>query len=137
MLFTVISTNGFYSPPPPLKKKWFETIVWNVNIVYGNPKSENSQGYAQKPQRNCGIVSSWIWLLARSFFKKYLKNTFPKKVYTLYCTSIVIFCSWHLLSTKYFGNKLNHFDYFYSIRTPRMVVILQYLMFILKNNLYF
>ncbi len=28
-------------------------LVCNVNIVYGNLKSENSQDYAQKTQRNC------------------------------------------------------------------------------------
>jgi hypothetical protein len=50
LLFTVTSTNGFYSfPPPPLSKNGLK-LVCNVNIVYGNLKSENSQGYAQKPQ---------------------------------------------------------------------------------------
>ncbi len=32
---------------------WF-----NVNIVYGNLTSENSQDYAQKPQRNCTFMRS-------------------------------------------------------------------------------
>ncbi len=35
-------------------------LVCNVNIVYGNLKSEKSQDYAQKPQRN---LRSWIRLL--------------------------------------------------------------------------
>ncbi len=43
--------------PPPLEQKWFETGC-NVNIVYGNLKSENSQDYAQKPQRNCAFMNS-------------------------------------------------------------------------------
>jgi hypothetical protein len=54
LLFTVTSTNGFYSPPP--HPAWAK-VVWNwfviVNIVYGYLKSENFQGYAQKPQGNC------------------------------------------------------------------------------------
>jgi hypothetical protein len=33
-------------------------LVCNVNIVYGNFKSENSQDYAQKPQRNCTFMNS-------------------------------------------------------------------------------
>jgi hypothetical protein len=50
------STNGFYSPP--LEQKWFKTGLYTVNIVYGNFKSENSQGYAQKRQRNCTFMNS-------------------------------------------------------------------------------
>ncbi len=30
----------------------------NVNIVYGNLKSENCQDYAQKPQQNCKFMNS-------------------------------------------------------------------------------
>ncbi len=33
-------------------------LFCNVNIVYGNLKSENSQDYAQKPQRNCTFMNS-------------------------------------------------------------------------------
>jgi hypothetical protein len=40
---------GFYSPLP-LSKSGLK-LVCNVNIVYGNLKSENSQEYALKPQR--------------------------------------------------------------------------------------
>ncbi len=32
-------------------------LVCDVNIVYGNLKSENSQDYAQKPQRNCTFMN--------------------------------------------------------------------------------
>ncbi len=32
--------------------------VFYVNIVYGNLKFENSQDYAQKPQRNCMFMNS-------------------------------------------------------------------------------
>ncbi len=49
------STNGFYHPP--LIKSGLK-LVCNVNIVYGNLKSENSQDYAQKPQRNCTFINS-------------------------------------------------------------------------------
>jgi hypothetical protein len=50
-LFTVTSTNRFYSSPP-LSKSGLK-LVCNVSIVYGNLKSENSQDYAQKHQLNC------------------------------------------------------------------------------------
>ncbi len=33
-------------------------MVCNVNIVFGNLKSENSQDYSQKPQRNCMFMNS-------------------------------------------------------------------------------
>jgi hypothetical protein len=33
-------------------------LVCNVNIVYGDLKSENSQDYAHKPQRNCMFMNS-------------------------------------------------------------------------------
>ncbi len=43
-----------YTPPPP-----FETsLLYKHCIVYRNLKSENSQDYARKPQRNCTFVSS-------------------------------------------------------------------------------
>ncbi len=57
LLFTVISTKGFSSPPPPPSKSGLK-LVCNVNIVYGNLKSENSQDYAQKPQRNWTLMNS-------------------------------------------------------------------------------
>jgi hypothetical protein len=48
-----------HPPPPQCKSKWFETgVVCNVNIVYMNLKSENSQDYAQKPQRNLTFMNS-------------------------------------------------------------------------------
>ncbi len=50
--FTVTCSNGFYSLPPPLSKSGLK-LAYNVNIVYGNLKSENFKDYAPKPQRNC------------------------------------------------------------------------------------
>ncbi len=44
-------------PPPPMRKSGLK-LVCNVIIVYGNPKSENSQDYAQKPQRKCTFTNS-------------------------------------------------------------------------------
>ncbi len=43
--------------PHPLSKSDLK-LVYNVNIVYGNLKSENSLAYAQKPQRNCTFMNS-------------------------------------------------------------------------------
>ncbi len=51
LLFTV---TGFYSPPLP----WAKVLICNVNIVSGNLKSENSQDYAYKAQRNCTFTNS-------------------------------------------------------------------------------
>ncbi len=41
-----------FTPPPPKKKlrKSGWKLVGNINILYGNLKSENSQAYARKPQ---------------------------------------------------------------------------------------
>ncbi len=60
LLFAVTSSNRFYPPPPPppsLSKSGLK-LVCNVKIVYGILKSENSQDYAQKPQRNSMCVNS-------------------------------------------------------------------------------
>jgi hypothetical protein len=61
-LFTVTSNNGFYSPspppPPPPPSKTGLKLVCNVNIVFRNLKSENSEDDSQKPQRNCTFMNS-------------------------------------------------------------------------------
>jgi hypothetical protein len=44
-------------PPPPFSKSGLKLVCY-VNIVYGNLKSENSQDYTQKPQRNCTFMNS-------------------------------------------------------------------------------
>ncbi len=49
--------SGFYSLLP-LSKSGLKLRVCNVNIVYENQKSENSQDYAQKPRRNCTLMNS-------------------------------------------------------------------------------
>jgi hypothetical protein len=59
MLFTVTFTTDFtYPPPPPPLSKSGLKLFCNVNIVYGNLMSENSQDYAHKPQRNCTFMNS-------------------------------------------------------------------------------
>jgi hypothetical protein len=46
LLFTLLTD---FTPPPPLHlRKSGLKLVCNVNIVYGNLKSENSQDYAPK-----------------------------------------------------------------------------------------
>ncbi len=58
---------GFYSPRSPLLSKSGLKLFCNVNIEYGNLKSENTQDCAQKPQRNCTFMnlaselSSQVW----------------------------------------------------------------------------
>ncbi len=47
----------FIFSPHPLTKSSLK-LFCNANIVYGNLKSENSQDYAQKPQRNCTFMNS-------------------------------------------------------------------------------
>jgi hypothetical protein len=44
------SIDGFFTPPPPPSKRGLK-LVCNVNIACGNLKSDNSQDYAQKPQK--------------------------------------------------------------------------------------
>ncbi len=69
---------------PPTK------VVCNLNIVHENLKSENSQDYAQKPQRN---RSSWIRLLVECVFlgtnsagqaKDFSRNVKDCKIYTFH-----------------------------------------------------
>jgi hypothetical protein len=45
-----------FTPPPPSKCGW--KLILNVNIEYGNLKSENSKDYAHKPQWNCTFMNS-------------------------------------------------------------------------------
>ncbi len=46
----------FTPPPPPMNKSDLK-LVCNVNIVFGNLKSQNPQDYAQKHQRNCTFMN--------------------------------------------------------------------------------
>ncbi len=57
LIFTVTSTNRFFSAPPPPLRKTVLKLVCNVKIVYGHLKSANSQDYARKPQRNCTFTN--------------------------------------------------------------------------------
>ncbi len=57
--FTTLSKNGI-------------KLVCNLNIVYGNLKSENSQDYAQKQQRNCPFMH---WALGIDKQKKKRKKS--------------------------------------------------------------
>jgi hypothetical protein len=45
------SQSPLLTVPPPPRKSGLK-LVCNVNIIYRNLKSENSQDYAQKPQRS-------------------------------------------------------------------------------------
>jgi hypothetical protein len=43
-------------------------LICNVKIVYGNLKSENSQDYARKHQRNCTFMNSASALFDTSLY---------------------------------------------------------------------
>ncbi len=47
-----------YTPLPPWAKVDCLKLPCKINIVKGNHKPENSQDYAQKPQRNCTFMNS-------------------------------------------------------------------------------
>jgi len=50
----LLAIHSHYSGP---SKSCFK-LVCHVNIVFGTFKSENSQDYAQNPQRNCTFMNS-------------------------------------------------------------------------------
>jgi hypothetical protein len=56
------SQSPLLTDPPP--SKCGLKLVCNVSIVYGNLRSENSQDYVQKPQRNC-IVHEFGFCIQR------------------------------------------------------------------------
>ncbi len=47
-----------FTPPAPLESGLKLVCKCNVNIVFENLKSENSQDYAQKPERNFTVMNS-------------------------------------------------------------------------------
>ena len=69
-------------PPPPLPSKNGLKLVCNVNIVYGKLKSDNSNDYTQKPQRNCTFMNSALGEKRRAKFQEIWKcnNSGEKKV---------------------------------------------------------
>ncbi len=60
---------GFYSPRSPLLSKSGLKLFRNVNIVYENLKSENTQDFAQKPQRYCTFMNSASELSSQVWFE--------------------------------------------------------------------
>ncbi len=58
--YTNISNMYMYEEAIPPITRYLQDLklVCNVNIVYRNFKSENSQDYAQKPQRNFTFMNS-------------------------------------------------------------------------------
>jgi hypothetical protein len=68
LLYTVTSTSGL-------------KLVYYVNFLYGNLKFENSQDYAQKPQRNCAFMISSSVISKRYFmFKTLITAWLPKLI---------------------------------------------------------
>ncbi len=67
----------FLTPPPPILLSKSELkLVCNVKIVYGNLKSENSQDYARKSQRNFTFMNSASGLFILLLSRKVLKEDF-------------------------------------------------------------
>jgi hypothetical protein len=82
LLFTITTTNGFYSPLPSSKSGL--KLVCNLNIVYRNLKSENSRNKAQKPQRNCTFMNSASVLNKIKLKKLFLTSViFPECLSTI------------------------------------------------------
>jgi hypothetical protein len=65
-----------FTPPNSLSKSDLK-LVCNVNIVYGNLKSENSQDYAQKPQRSYTFMNS---AFGRTLLLKSLRNNSSQQI---------------------------------------------------------
>jgi hypothetical protein len=87
--FTDTSTICFSPPPPPRRQKRGLKLVCNVNSVCEDHiKPENSQDYAQKPQRNCTLLNSasacvlllWFLLLGIFFSFLYFQHCFKCRV---------------------------------------------------------
>jgi hypothetical protein len=104
----------YFTPPPPLSKSGLK-LVCNINIVYGNLKSENSKDYAQKPQRNCTFMNSpsgqtSIFFV---FHSEYL--TFTSVCYVL-STACILGHFEHYFSLVLFNLPLYvHFPYFLHV----------------------
>ncbi len=104
MLFTVTTTNKFYSLAPLSKSSL--KLVCSVNIIYRNLTSANSQDYAQKPQRNCTFMNSASgkdnleimlksWILETKFKCKYLYIDLTVNAYIIFCDNIQTVCSYY------------------------------------------
>jgi hypothetical protein len=63
-----------FTPHPPSERKSWLKLVCNLNIVYENIKSESSQEYAQKTQRNCTFMN--LASVRAQFVEIYLKTYF-------------------------------------------------------------
>jgi hypothetical protein len=105
----------------------YDNPVCYVNIVYGNLKSENSQDYAQKPQRNCTFMNLASGNI-RSIGEKVAYNTILRikqesiqivrdKIFLfpniLYCTRIQYTCILNIRESTIFY-QVNFFVYFLS-----------------------
>ncbi len=69
LLFTVTSINGFYS-----SRKSGLKLVCNINIVYRNLKSENSEEYAQKLYAHEFGFRSYMYFLYVVYFRARRKS---------------------------------------------------------------
>ncbi len=85
-------------------KEYFLSFTWallftfiisyknDVNIVYGILKSENSQDYAQKPQRNSSFMNSAFWSTSVKSFHTEVLYTFDinsKRNVPLHTTELI------------------------------------------------
>ncbi len=84
--------------------------VFNVNIVFGNLESENSQDYAQKPQQNCKIVRSLIRFLFKLayvniawwFIQVHWKILYNTMIYIAWYLYVLYILYWNKVYHKIF-----------------------------------
>jgi len=100
LLFTVTSTKRFW--PPPVQKR-FE-MVCNVNIVYGNLKSENSQDNAQKTQQNCTFMNlaSVFDSINGLLSMKSMMQVLTVINHTIFSLNSRADCSYHVVFTEFY-----------------------------------
>ncbi len=75
----VLAIHCHLLPPPPPMGKIGLKLVCKENVVYERLKSEISQDYAQKPQRNCMLMNSASSTLPCKLQQYYLSHKKEEK----------------------------------------------------------
>ncbi len=75
---TLLSLHFYF---PFLSKNGLK-LVCNLNIAYGNLKSENSQDYAQQPRRNCMFMNSASEVTRRPVLYTYTTEYYGSTIFS-------------------------------------------------------